>query len=102
VAEARSEARGARKVGSGTEYLRRAANPPLPAAFKILRLKLKPFVLGERFQPATAKIPDSLYHLVDRQHAARYAAAAGTLQKTAPTLTVSGPFPPFAFVPDLL
>ena len=87
---------------TGAEYLRRAANPPLPAAFKAVRAKLKSLVVAERFQPATAKFPDSVYHLVDKTAAKRYAAAATAIAKTTPALTVTGPFPPFAFAPDLL
>ena len=101
-AVARRAKAAARKPGSGAEYLRRAANPPLPAAFKILRAKLKPLIAGERFQPATAKLPDSLYHLVERKHSGRYTTAARAMQKATPPLALSGPFPPFAFAPDLL
>ena len=108
--EARSAgggARGARREQpkSGAEYLRRAAraaNPPLPPAFKPLRARLRPLIIAERFQPATTSIPDSLYHLVDRPRAERYAVAADALKGVRPTLIVTGPFPPFAFTSDLL
>ena len=99
---ARTEVRGPGKTESGSEYLRRVANPPLPAAFRTLRAKLKPLVVRERYQPATAALPDSLYHLVDKASASRYRVAAGALAHANPTLTVRGPFPPFAFVPELL
>jgi hypothetical protein len=90
---------------TGAEYLRRAAkaaNPAPPAAFRGLRPKLSPFVAAQRYQPATPAIPEAVYHLVDRKHVDRYVAAAGTLNTTRPPLTVSGPFPPFAFAPEFL
>ena len=61
-------------------------------------------IAAERYQPATPSIPDSLYHLVDRDAAStRYAAAAGKLAPAAAGPDrVSGPFPPFAFAPELL
>jgi Gas vesicle synthesis protein GvpL/GvpF len=90
---------------SGAAYLRaaaRAANPPPPAAFRALRTKLSPIIAGQRYQPATATIPEALYHLVAKKNVTRYVAAAATLTKTSPLLTVSGPFPPFAFAPEIL
>ena len=97
--------RGPAVPKSGAAYLRaaaRAANPPPPAAFRALRTKLSPMIAGQRYQPATAAIPEALYHLVAKKHLARYAAAAAALAKTRSALTVSGPFPPFAFAPELL
>jgi glutathione S-transferase len=95
----------ARAAASGAEYLRqaaRAANPAPPAAFRALASKLAPLVVGERYQPATATVPDSLYHLVERSAASRYAAAADTLRDANPQFTMTGPFPPFAFAPEIL
>ena len=90
---------------TGAEYLRRAAkaaNPVPPAAFRALATKLSPLIAGQRYQPATPAIREAVYHLVDRKGADRYVAAAGTLKTTSPLLTVSGPFPPFAFAPEIL
>ena len=90
---------------TGAEYLRRAAkaaNPAPPAAYRPLRTRLSPLVAGQRYQPATPAIPEAVYHLVDRKQAHRYAAAAAVLKKTSPLLAVSGPFPPFAFAPEIL
>ena len=55
---------------------------------------------AERYAPATPLVPASLYHLVDRERADAYAAAARALR--AATLSLSGPFPPYTFTPDLL
>jgi hypothetical protein len=97
--------RGPEEPKSGAAYLRaaaRAANPPPPAAFRALRTKLSPMIAGQRYQPATPAMPQALYHLVTKKHVTRYAAAAAALTKIRPVLTVSGPFPPFAFAPEIL
>ena len=96
---------GAKAAASGTAYLRaaaRASRPAPPPAFRAAREKLGPFVAAERYQPATATLPDSLYHLVDRGSAARYRLVARKLALARPQVRVTGPFPPFAFVPELL
>jgi hypothetical protein len=103
---------GDRKTGnagalatSGTAYLRRAAraaNPAPPAAFRALRPKLAPLFTKQRYQPGTPAIPEAVYHLVDKANVDRYVAAAAALRKTSPLLTVTGPFPPFAFAPEIL
>lgn len=108
------EARSATRAGadtfaapgaSGTEYLRhaaRAAKPAPPAAWRPLRSQLAPLFAAERYQPATASLPESLYHLVDRTSSVRYATVAAGLRHATPALTMSGPWPPFAFAPELL
>jgi hypothetical protein len=73
-----------------------------PAAFRAVREKLRPLVVRERYQPVTASVPASLYHLVDRGSVERYGLIARKLAASTPTLRVTGPFPPFAFTPDLL
>ena len=109
AAEARglgAEARSAKAAAmTGVEYLRRAAraaNPPPPPAFRRLGRGLRPLITGERYQPATASLPDSLYHLVDRSCLERYRLLADRLSSAAPALRVSGPWAPYAFTPDLL
>jgi hypothetical protein len=90
---------------SGAEYLRRAAraaNPAPPAAFRALRPKLAPLMAKQRYQPGTAAIPEAVYHLVDKATVDRYVAAASAVKKTSPRLAVTGPFPPFAFAPEIL
>jgi len=90
---------------TGAEYLRRAAkaaNPSPPAAFGVLRSKLAPLMTKQRYQAATPAVPEAVYHLVDNAKVARYVAAAATIRKTSPLLTVTGPYPPFAFAPEIL
>jgi hypothetical protein len=109
AAKPKREARGARREErpptSGAEYLRRAAhaaNPPPPAAFRALRSTLAPLMAQQRYQPGTGAIPEAVYHLVDKARVGRYAAAAAALRKKNPLLAVTGPFPPFAFAPEIL
>lgn len=93
------------RAGEGTAYLRRAArlaNPVPPAAFRAAREKLRPLVAAERFQAESATLPESLYHLVDRRRAERYRLLADTVALTTSVVRVTGPFPPFAFAPELL
>jgi hypothetical protein len=108
--EARGAKRGAADTftalgASGTDYLRhaaRAAKPAPPAAWRNLRSTLAPLFAAERYQPATATLPESLYHLVARTSSVRYATVAAGLRHTNPALTMSGPWPPFAFAPEIL
>jgi hypothetical protein len=98
-------ARGASAALTGAAYLRRAANAAKavpPAALRNVREKLRPLTAAERYQAATPSIPASLYHLVDRANVERYTEKARKLASGGPSLHVSGPFPPFAFTPELL
>lgn len=91
--------------GAGAAYLRRAARaaqPNPPAAFRALQRSLAGLVVQQRYEPATAALPESLYHLVDRAAAARYRKAAATVLSATPALRMTGPWPPFAFVPEVL
>jgi len=90
---------------TGTEYLLRAArakSPAPPPAFRALRSKVAPLVAAERYQPAAAQLPASLYHLVDRSAIERYEVIGEAIAHASPGLRMSGPFPPFAFAPDIL
>jgi gas vesicle protein GvpL/GvpF len=90
---------------SGTQYLRRAAraaNPPAPAAFRPLRATLAPLAVRQRYQPGTATLPEAVYHLVGRADVREYTAAAAALGNTTSSIAVTGPFPPFAFAPEIL
>jgi hypothetical protein len=96
---------GAAAALTGAEYLRRAARAAKavpPAALRNVHEKLRSLTAAERYQAATPSIPGSLYHLVDRTGVERYAERAGKLASGGATLRVSGPFPPFAFTPELL
>jgi len=90
---------------TGTEYLLRAArakSPAPPPAFRALRSKMAPLVAAERYQPAAAQLPASLYHLVDRSAIERYEVIGEAIAHASPGLRMSGPFPPFAFAPEIL
>ncbi len=90
-------------VRSGTAYLRRAANAnAAPAGFRLLRDRLHAFVIREHFQPASGRMPDTLYQLVEKTAIEPYRAMADALASTDSALSVSGPWPPFAFAAELL
>ena len=107
-ARARREGREARmelRPSSGSEYLRRAAKaatPAPPAAWRALRTKLEPLVAAERYQAATAARPEALYHLVARDRTVRYSTMAAALCHADAALKMTGPWPPFAFAPEML
>jgi Gas vesicle synthesis protein GvpL/GvpF len=92
--------------GSGAAYLRRAARAAggtqPPAAFRAPHESLAGLIVQQRYEPATAALPESLYHLVDRAAATRYRKAAAMVLRTTPALRMTGPWPPFAFVPEVL
>jgi Gas vesicle synthesis protein GvpL/GvpF len=94
-------------AGSGTEYLlARAAHarPQLPSlALGIVRA-VAPLARAERVDPGQREVQVALHHLVDRGRASEYRAlVASAVGPTVPSssVVISGPWPPFAFVPDL-
>jgi hypothetical protein len=104
IARPRAGGAGA-AVTSGTAYLRqaaRAAKPVAPAAFRAAREKLRPLIAAERYQPATSALPDTLYHLVGKEESERYGLVATKLAAATSVVRVTGPFPAFAFTPELL
>ena len=93
------------RPGDGAAYLRRAArlaNPVPPAVFRPVREISAPFVVAERYQPAGAMLPESLYHLVNRDSAQAYRGLVAKLAAASGIVRLTGPFPPFAFTPELL
>jgi len=90
---------------SGTAYLRRAAtaaHAAPPPTFRLMRGRLHAFVVREKFQAAAHGMPDTLYQLIEKTAIERYRAMADALTLTSPALSVSGPWPPFAFAAELL
>ncbi len=92
---------------TGTEYLahRRAtvASPPMPAALCAVADAVRGIVVTERSEAGRGRVMATLYHLIDRDLVADYRAA---LEQIPPltgdmALRVTGPWPPFAFAPDL-
>jgi hypothetical protein len=71
-------------------------------AFRALRPTLAPLAVRQRYQPGTPALPEAVYHLVDKADVDRYAAEAAAATKASPLLTVTGPFPPYAFAPQIL
>lgn len=87
---------------SGTAYLeqrRRDAAAPLEQEAAEISRVVRPFVHQERTQAGQSRIRWTLYHLVDRGVVADYERAVTPF--TSQSVSVSGPWPPFAFVPDL-
>ena len=92
------------RSGSGTEYLaRRLAASTFPDAALPLRNALSPFIVDERIQPGRGGVRLTVFHLVQKQAVADYIeaadAASGTIRPWHMSLT--GPWPPFAFAPEL-
>jgi len=85
---------------TGTAYLQRRRNAErlMPAAATALKTAVRDLVVAERVNPGSARVPASLYHLIARESVAAYIAAMLPFQSE--TVTVSGPWPPFAFAPD--
>ena len=86
---------------SGTEYLqqaRRAAAPPTTSAGERLLAAVRPLVTAERTEHGAGGLLATIYHLVDVRHVERYRDAVGA---PAAGVIVSGPWPPFAFAPQL-
>lgn len=96
-------ARAASISVSGAEYLRRAARGAAPPPrFSTIRRAVRPFVTAERYQSGRPTVPEALYHLVDTAHVTAYRAAAVRIPSDTSAPTLSGPFPPYAFVPEIL
>ncbi|HEY2433724.1 MAG TPA: GvpL/GvpF family gas vesicle protein [Vicinamibacterales bacterium] len=103
-ASVRGRARAGRPAKSGTDYLRRAARSASgvpPAPFRRLRDAFGSLIAAQRYQAAAGVIPESLYHLVNRTDGARYMRLARKASVDG-SLSVKGPFPPFAFTPELI
>jgi hypothetical protein len=87
---------------TGTEYLeqrrRRAVATPAGAAAAISGA-VRQLVREERTRQNQGRARWTLYHLVDRTAVSQYEHAVKPFESAA--VVVSGPWPPFAFVPDL-
>jgi hypothetical protein len=95
------------ETGAGKRYLemrRAAAGYPLPEAVDRLARALEPHVAAHRAEPGAGTVRAVLYHLIPRGGSAEY---RRELERAAPSAapfspSVSGPWPPFAFAPELL
>lgn len=91
----------ARMALSGRDYLeraRRAASPPLPRPALRILSAVQPYVVTERRAPGAGRLLATIYHLVERTHVTPYTKAAG---RRRPGVILTGPWPPFAFSPQL-
>lgn len=89
------------RVSSGREYLeraRRAATLPVPEPAQQFLSALQPCIVQERRQPGAGELLATVYHLVEAEQVPRYVKAAAA---PGPGIMVSGPWPPFAFSPQL-
>ena len=86
---------------SGTAYLeaRRNAARAMPAMAGVVATAVADLTIAERSEAGKERAPAVLYHLIARGNVARYNDAVSMLK--APAVSVSGPWPPFAFAPDL-
>jgi hypothetical protein len=91
-------------AGPGTRYLeerrrKQELTRRLPA-LDALRTALAPFVRAERIEPHDAPpLLASVYHLIDRGQSDAYAEAAAAAPLVGARLSLSGPWPAYAFAP---
>lgn len=94
-------------AASGTAYLharKAAATPNLTPLASSIRRAVAPLAVEERIDAGRGRLRLAFHHLVDRGLGEDYEArVAGVVSrsKTTETVVTSGPWPPFAFVPDL-
>ena len=89
---------------SGTEYLaRRLAAQAFPPETSPLQDAVRPFVVDQRIHPGRGGIRLTVFHLVNKESAPAYIRAAQSVAaKIDPwRVSISGPWPPFAFGPEL-
>jgi hypothetical protein len=103
AAPARSSARPIEPAVSGTAYLeqrrRESAGAAVSGPSTELAAAVRAFVVAERVERGQGRVESTVYHLVNRDMVDPYKRAVAPFESTA--VTVSGPWPPFAFVPDL-
>lgn len=89
----------ARRPLSGQAYLeakRRAGIPRLPKAAASVLASVAHFVVDERRQPGAGPLLATVYHLVAVDDIPRYMPLVARRPRS---MTVTGPWPPFAFTP---
>jgi hypothetical protein len=86
---------------TGTAYLeaRRSAIRMMPALAGVVATAVANLTIAERSEAQTERAPAVLYHLIARENVARYKDVVSSLNSAA--VSVSGPWPPFAFAPDI-
>lgn len=94
-------------AGPGAQYLdkrRAAAGYPLPDAVERLHAAVRTLIAAARAEPGRGGVRAMVYHLIERGSSARYcrALAEASAEASPFVVKVSGPFPPFAFAPEML
>jgi hypothetical protein len=94
-------------AATGTAYLharKAAASPKLTPLASSIREAVAPLAVDERIDAGRGRLQLAFHHLVDRGRSADYEARVeGVVSRSnaADSIVISGPWPPFAFVPDL-
>jgi hypothetical protein len=97
----------ARHSTTGTEYLRsrvEASRPALTPAARSLVEAVRTLVTAQRIDAGRGAVQLTIHHLVPRGNGPRYArriASEAVRMAPPPAIAVSGPWPPFAFAPDI-
>jgi hypothetical protein len=89
---------------SGAAYLQqRRAAYSIPAELDVVRAAVSQFVAEERMAPGRAGVRITLFHLVEGDRTASYQRAVERSSRAMPpgSVTITGPWPPFAFAPEL-
>ena len=89
---------------SGAAYLQqRRAAQSIPGELDPVRAAVAHFVAEERVAPGRAGVRATLFHLVERDAVTTYREAVLRATETMPSgsVTLTGPWPPFAFAPEL-
>jgi hypothetical protein len=95
------------RATSGTGYLQQrwhaAALRARPDGILDFTAALAGIAVAERFEAGRGALATTVYHLIDRGGVGKYNRALERIRsRLVPRrLTISGPWPPFAFVPDL-
>jgi hypothetical protein len=87
---------------TGTAYLearRSAAARPLTPMASAVAAAVRHLAVSEKVDGPPGRTSTTVYHLIDKHRVEDYNEALSSLQS--PTLTVTGPWPAFAFAPDL-
>jgi len=101
-AAVRPDGAGFAAATSGTAYLearRAAAVQTLPPNAASMTAAVRHLVAAERSERGQGRSAASVYHLIERRDVTQYRAALSSVESS--VITVSGPWPPFAFAPDL-
>lgn len=89
-------------ASTGRQYLQQrlqASVPTLPRPARTLLRALQPMVIRERREPGAGRLLATVYHLIDASDVPRYTGIAKNA--SSPEMIFTGPWPPFAFTPQV-